>query len=343
MLSFIVRRLLFIPVVLFGVTLMIFVAMSFLSPYQLVSTYIQSPEELKNQSLDDLVRKYGLDDPIHVRYFRWLKNLLRGDLGYSESANMFVAEAIQRRFPATLELTIFAIIPVIFGGVWLGSRAAINQNRFLDHIARVFATVRWSLPVFVFGLIILMVFYGVLGWFPPGRLSVWADELTLSGEFIRYTGMNTIDALLNRNWAVFFDAIRHMIAPILPLSYLWWAFLLRITRSSMLDVLNTDYVRTARAKGLPEGVVIKHHVRRNSLITVATVAGSMILGLLGGVVITETVFDYKGIGLLIATGAQQLDYTLVLGTTLFFGVLLVLTNLIVDVLYAVIDPRVRLE
>ena len=134
-----------------------------------------------------------------------------------------------------------------------------------------------------------------------------------------------------------------MIAPILTPSYLWWAFCCELLDPVWLDVLNTDYVRTARAKGLPEGVVIKHHVRRNALIPVATVAGSMILGLLGGVVITETVFDYKGIGLLIATGAQQLDYTLVLGTTLFFGVLLVLTNLIVDVLYAVIDPRVRLE
>jgi len=317
--------------------------MSFLSPYQLVSTYIKSPDELKNQSLDDLVRKYGLDDPIHVRYFRWLKNLLRGDLGFSESANMSVTQAIKARFPATVELAMFAFVPVILGGIWLGSIAAKHHNRWPDHAARVFAIIGWSLPDFVFGLIILMVFYGVLGWFPPGRLSVWADKVVLTGDFVRYTGLNTIDAILNGEWAIFWDAIRHLIGPIITLAYLWWAFLLRITRSSMLDVLNADYVRTARAKGVPERVLIRRHVRRNALIPVVTVAGSMVLGLLGGVVIVETVFDYKGIGLLVATGAQQLDYTLVLGTTLFFGALLVIVNLIVDILYAIIDPRVRLE
>ena len=166
MLSFIVRRLLFIPVVLFGVTLMIFVAMSFLSPYQLVSTYIQSPEELKNQSLDDLVRKYGLDDPIHVRYFRWLKNLLRGDLGYSESANMFVAEAIQRRFPATLELTIFAIIPVILAVFGLVLWRDESQS-FPGPLCSGVCYRRLVLTGLCFRPYNLMVFYGVL-WFHRG-------------------------------------------------------------------------------------------------------------------------------------------------------------------------------
>jgi ABC-type dipeptide/oligopeptide/nickel transport system permease component len=203
--------------------------------------------------------------------------------------------------------------------------------------------VGWSLPDFVFGLILLMVFYGVLGWFPPGRLSMWADSIVLTGDFTRYTGLNTVDALLNGRLDIFWDAVRHLIAPVMTLAYLWWAYLLRITRSSMLEVMNKDYIRTARAKGLTERVVMSRHVRRNALIPVTTVSGSMVLGLLGGVVIVETVFDYKGLGLLTATGAQQLDYTLVLGTTLFYGLLLVLVNLVVEVLYAVIDPRVRLE
>jgi len=343
MLTYIARRLLFLPVVLIGVTLLIFVAMSFLSPYQLVSTYIKSPEELKNQSLDDLVRKYGLDQPVYKRYIQWMKNLLKGDLGYSVSANMPVAEAIAKRFPATLELALFAVVPVILGGIWLGTISAKHYNKPLDHFSRVFAIVGWSLPDFVFGLILLMLFYGVLGWFPPGRLSMWADNIVLTGNFVRYTGMNTIDALLNRRFDIFWDAVRHLIAPVITLAYLWWAYLLRITRSSMLEVMNKDYVRTARAKGLTERAVVNRHVRRNALIPVATVSGSMVLGLLGGVVIVETVFDYKGLGLLTASGAQQLDYTLVLGTTLFYGLLLVLVNLVVDVLYAVIDPRVRLE
>lgn len=343
MLTYIARRLLFLPIVLIGVTLLVFVAMSFLSPYQLVSTYIKSPEELKNQSLDDLVRKYGLDQPVHVRYLNWMRNLLKGDLGYSVSANMRVTEAIAKRFPATIELALFAIIPVVFGGIWLGTISAKHFNKPLDHLSRTFAIIGWSLPDFVFGLIMLMVFYGVLGWFPPGRLSMWADTIVLTGDFTRYTGMNTVDSLLNGRIDIFLDTLRHLVAPIITLAYLWWAFLLRITRSSMLEVLNRDYVRTARAKGLTEKVVVNRHVRRNAMIPVATVSGSMVLGLLGGVVIVETVFDYKGIGLLTATGAQQLDYTLILGTTLFYGLLLVATNLVVDVLYAVIDPRVRLE
>lgn len=343
MLTFITRRLLFLPIVLIGVTLMIFIAMSFLSPAQLVSAYIKSPEELKNQSISELIVKYGLDQPVWKRYISWMKNVLKGDLGYSVSANMYVTEAIAKRFPATLELALFAVIPVIFGGVWLGTISAKNHNQPLDHTSRIFAIVGWSLPDFVFGLIILLIFYGLLSWFPPGRLSVWADNVILSGSFVQYTGMNTIDSLLNGRFDIFLDSLRHLIAPTITLAYLWWAYILRITRSSMLDVLNKDYVRTARAKGLMERLVINRHVRRNAMIPVITVVGNMILGLLSGVVIVETVFDYKGIGLLIAKGAQQMDYTLVLGTSLFYGVLLVLTNLVVDVLYAVIDPRVRLE
>ncbi len=343
MLTYIARRLLFLPIVLIGVTLLVFIVMSFLSPYQLVSTYIKSPEELKNQSLDDLVRKYGLDQPPHIRYVNWMKNVLKGDLGYSVSASMHVTEAIAKRFPATIELALFAVIPVVLGGIWLGTISAKHYNKPLDHITRTFAIVGWSLPDFVFGLIMLMIFYGVLGWFPPGRLSIWADIEVLTGDFTRYTGMNTLDALLNGRLDIFWDALRHLVAPVITLAYLWWAFLLRITRSSMLEVMNKDYVRTARAKGLTERVVMNRHVRRNAMIPVTTVSGSMVLGLLGGVVIVETVFNYKGIGLLTATGAQQLDYTLILGTTLFYGLLLVLTNLVVDVLYAVIDPRVRLE
>ena len=341
MLTFITRRLLFLPVVLIGVTLMIFVAMSFLTPAQLVSAYIKSPEELKNQSVSELVVKYGLDQPIWVRYINWMKNVLKGDLGYSVSANMHVTEAIAKQFPATLELAIFHDYSLLYlaGSGWVIS--AKNHNQPLDHASRIFNGLVTARLCIWFNYFINFL------WsrrrFPPGRLSVWADNIILSGDFVQYTGMNTIDALLNGRFDIFLDALRHLVAPTITLAYLWWAYILRITRSSMLDVLNKDYVRTARAKGLMERLVINRHVRRNAMIPVVTVVGSMILGLLSGVVIVETVFDYKGIGLLIAKGAQQMDYTLVLGTSLFYGVLLVLTNLVVDVLYAVIDPRVRLE
>ncbi len=345
MLNYIIRRHLFLPIVLVAVTFFVFLTTAFLSPYQQLATHVKDPDELRRYAgnLDALVTKYGLDQPFYVRYWNWLKNLVRGDLGWSESANMSVVEALTKRLPATIELALFAVIPVIMGGVILGQTAAMNHNKPLDHGIRIFAIVGWSLPDFVFGLLFLMYFYGALRWFPPGRLSVWADQIVMSSSFVRYTGMNTIDAILNGEWQVFLDALRHLVGPVITLAYLWWAFILRITRSSMLDVLNKDHVRTARAKGLPERKVVTRHVRRNALIPVATVAGSMVIGLLGGVVIVETVFDFKGVGMLIAQGAQQLDYTLVLGTTLFFGLLMVLGNLVVDILYAVIDPRVRLE
>ncbi len=343
MLQYILRRMMLLPLVLLGVTLLIFAMMQMLSPYQLLGLYVKAPEELRNQNLDALVEKYHLNDPVHVKYGNWMSNLAKGDLGWSESANMPVTEALLSRFPATLELAIFSVIPVVIGGIFLGAVSAVNHNRPLDHTIRIFAIVGWSLPDFVFGLIILMIFYGVLGWFPPGRLGTQAELIVMSDSFVQYTGMNTIDAILNGNGTVFWDALRHMIGPMLTLAYLWWAFILRITRSSMLDVMNKDYVRTALAKGVPERMVIRKHVLRNAMIPVTTVAGLMVLGLLGGVVIVETVFNYKGLGLLAATAAQQLDYPMVLGTTMFYAFMLVLTNLIVDVLYAFIDPRVRLE
>jgi peptide/nickel transport system permease protein len=155
--------------------------------------------------------------------------------------------------------------------------------------------------------------------------------------------MHTIDSLLNLRFDIFWDALRHIIAPVFTLACLWWAFMLRITRSSMLDVLNQDYVRTARAKGLAENVVIKKHALGNALIPVTTVAGNMLLGLLGGVMIVETVFNYPGLGLLTSTAATRLDVPCVVGVALFYAIILVLVNLVVDLLYSVIDPRVRLE
>lgn len=343
MITYIIRRLLLLPVVLLGVTLLIFTMIQFLSPMERLVTYINSPEALRHMDLDALIAKYHLDDPAPLMYWRWLKNLFTGNLGWSESSNMTVVEAIKARFPATLELTLFSFIPVVLGGIWLGTKSAVNHNNPVDHGTRVFAIVGYALPSFVFGLLVLMIFYGVLKWLPPGRLSLDIEQIVMSDSFNRYTGMNTIDAILNWRWDVFLDAIRHLIAPTITLSYLWWAFILRITRSSMLDVMNQDYVRTARAKGLAENVVIKKHARRNALIPVTTVAGMMVMGLLGGVMITETVFDYKGLGLLTASAAQQIDVPMVIGVAMFYAALLVIINLVVDLLYAIIDPRVRLE
>jgi len=333
----------FLPVVLFGITVLIFALISTLGPWMRVATFIPSPDAERHVDLEAIIRKYNLDDPPLKMYTRWVNNLLHGNLGWSQSSHMTVMEAIKKRFPATLELTLFAVIPVIAGGILLGVISAVHHNKPVDHATRIMAITLWSMPDFVLGLAVLMVGFGVLGWFPPGRLSAWAELEILKASFRSFTGMHTIDALLNLRFDIFWDALRHIVAPVFTLACLWWAFMLRITRSSMLDVLNQDYVRTARAKGLAEKVVIRKHALGNALIPVTTVAGNMLLGLLGGVMIVETVFNYPGLGLLTSTAATRLDVPCVVGVALFYAIILVLVNLVVDVLYSVIDPRVRLE
>jgi peptide/nickel transport system permease protein len=200
-----------------------------------------------------------------------------------------------------------------------------------------------SFPTFVFGLLMLMFFYVNLQWFPPGKLSDWANIIVRSDAFHSYTSLLTIDALLNGRFDIFWDALRHMFMPILTLSYISWATFLRVTRSSMLETLRMEYVTTARAKGLPERDVIFKHAQPNAMISVVTLAGFTVVGLLGGVVITETVFNYPGIGQAAAEAAARLDVVTTLGFALFNGFILIVANLVVDVLYAVVDPRVRLS
>ncbi|MFC2023235.1 ABC transporter permease, partial [Chloroflexota bacterium] len=227
--------------------------------------------------------------------------------------------------------------------VWMGVVAAVNHNKLPDQVLRVMAIIGWSIPTFVFGLLVLMFFYAKLGWFPPGRLSQWAMRAVASPEFSRYTMMNTVDSLLNLRFDIFLDSIRHLVLPVVTLSVISWAFLLRVTRSSMMDTLRQDYMTTARAKGLDEGNAIRRHAVPNALIPVITVGGLTLVGLFNGVVITETVFNYPGMGSFMAEAALSLDVVSVLGITLLSSFILVFGNLIVDVLYGVVDPRIRLE
>lgn len=344
MTAYIIRRLLLLPIILFGITLIIFTMIWMLGPERLLATYVKSPEALKTaDAAERLIEKYGLDQPAVVQYFKWVGNLVQGDLGYSNIAKKPVTEAIKERIPYTIELALWAIIPVIVGGIWLGVLSGTHHNQPLDHGIRIVSLIGWSMPDFVFGLLILLLFYTILGWFPPGYLSYESEAFLRSSEWHRYTNMATIDSILNGNFTIFFDAFRHLIGPILTIAYLWWAYVLRITRSSMLEVLKKDYIRTARAKGLAEKVVINKHARKNALIPVVTVAGGMLVSLLAGVVIVESVFNRPGLGRFTAQAATQLDYFSILGSALVFSIILVLVNLIVDISYAFIDPRIRLS
>jgi peptide/nickel transport system permease protein len=354
MVNYIIRRLLIIPLLLIGVTILIFVMLSLLTPYERASLYVRDIPK-RQGALDEIIKKYGLDDPIPVQYWFWMVGrkdqttgvvkggVLRGDLGWSKVGKGTVVEVIGRRLPATAELAIWASIPMIGIGIWLGVVSAVNHNKPIDQIMRVFSIVGWSIPTFVFGLLVLMFFYAKLDWFPPERLSDWASQVVLSDSFVRYTQMNTIDSLLNLRLDVFFDSIRHLVLPVATLAYLNWAYMLRVTRSSMLDTLNQDYMTTARSKGLSENTVVRRHAVPNALIPVVTVAALMLIGLLNGVVITETVFGYPGMGSFLAESALSLDVISVLGITLFSSFILVFGNLAADVLYGVIDPRIRLQ
>jgi peptide/nickel transport system permease protein len=352
MTAYIIRRLLVMPIILIGVTLLIFAMLQVLSPIERSALFV--PDVPRNEAmLTAVIRRYGLDDPIPVQYWHWLTGttdpetgetiggVLRGDLGYSRTGREPVIDLLIRRFPATLELALWAAIPIITIGVWMGIQAALHHNKPIDQGARVFAILGYSFPTFVFGLLVLLIFYAKLGWFPPGRLSPWATQAVLSDEFTRFTTMNTIDSLLNLRFDIFLDSLRHLVLPVITLSYLSWALLLKVTRSSMLEALRQDYVVTARAKGLSEQAVVNRHVLKNALIPVATVSGATIAALLNGVVITETIFNYPGLGSAAAEAAVTLDVVTVLGFAMFNAILFVSINLMVDVMYGVLDPRVR--
>ncbi|MBP6178420.1 MAG: ABC transporter permease [Anaerolineales bacterium] len=354
MVTYIIRRLLLVPLLLFGVTVLIFSMLQLLTPVERTALYVREIPKNDNQ-IQGIIKQYGFDKPLHIQYWIWLVGrtdsitgerkggIIFGDFGYSRTAAQPVVELIKHRFPNTLDLTIWAVAPVILVGIWLGVQAAVHHNGFIDQAARMFSIVGTSFPTFVFGLLMLMIFYANLGWFPPGKLSDWANLAINSEGFVTYTSLTTIDAILNGRFDIFLDALRHMAMPILTLSYISWATFLRVTRGSMLETLRMEYVTTARAKGLPERDVIFKHAQPNAMIPVVTLAGFQIVGLLGGVVITETVFNYPGIGSAAAAAATQLDVVTVLGFALFNGFILIVSNLVVDILYAVVDPRVRLS
>ncbi|MEZ4643293.1 MAG: ABC transporter permease [Chloroflexota bacterium] len=353
MTAYIIRRLLILPIIMIGVTLLIFAMMQFLGPVERSALYIRDFPKTQGQ-IDAVIKRYGLDDPFLVQYWHWLMGredpetgevlggILRGDLGYSRTGREPVIDLLKRRLPVTIELALVSMIPIVAIGVWLGMQAALHHNKPIDQAARVFAILGYSFPTFVFGLLVLLIFYAKLGWFPPGRLSTqYSLEVGRAG-YEAYTNMLTVDALLNLRFDIFLDALRHMVLPVITLSYLSWALLLKVTRSSMLEALRQDYVTTARAKGLSERVVTNRHVRKNALIPVATIAGSTVASLFNGVVITETIFDIPGLGSAAAAAALSLDVMTMLAYALFTAFLFVSVNLLVDIMYAVLDPRVRL-
>lgn len=338
---YILRRLLLLIPVLFGVTILIFTLLQLFDPVERAALYVEDARQFGN--IDAIIQQYGLDQPVWVQYGHWMKEVFQGNFGWSRVVSLPVLEALINYLPATVELALFATPLIIFGGIFLGTKAAANKDKPIDHTTRLGAIIGWSLPAFWLGLILLMIFYGYFqGLFPPERLSTEMNILVHSEEFTRYTKINTIDAILNGNMRVFFDALRHLVLPVITLTVVNIAFIMRLMRSSMLEALGKGYVLTARAKGLPESVVVNKHARRNALIPVLTISGYIFAAIVNGVVITETIFSFKGLGWFAAQAAVNLDVPSVLAFALFNGILFVFTNLVVDLMYARIDPRIRL-
>ena len=332
--SYIARRLALMVLVVFGVLVITFV-ISHVIPADPVLAILggNAPQE----KVDALRRQLGLDRPLHQQFVAYVWGAVRGDLGRSLRTGRPVWQDIQQYFPATVELTFSAILLAIVLGIPLGVISAARRNQVHDHTARVFSIVGVSMPVFWTGLVLMLLLYYRLGWLPgPGRLDL--EVLPPPSR----TRLLLVDSLLAGNWEALRNAIGHLIMPAFVLGYVATATIARMTRSSMLDVLYQDYIRTARSKGLRERVVILRHALRNALIPTVTVIGLVFGGLLEGSVLTETIFAWPGLGRYITTGYITLDYPAVMGGTLYIAVVFSIVNLIVDLTYAVLDPRIRL-
>lgn len=340
--TYILRRLLLAIPVLLGAVIFLFAVLQFIPPLIRATLYITNPKQAIH--IVAIAHEYGLYDPVYVQFYYWLKALLIDHNLGIDSSGMPVLQALLMRFPATFEIVLYSAPLIILVGLYLGVLAGSNKDKFADQASRVLAILGTSLPSFWFGIVLLAVFYAGLGWFPPER---WGNAVNLyitapNTTWRWHTGLITIDALINGQLWVFVDGIRHLVLPVTVLVLLNSALLMRVTRSSMLEALGKDYITAAKAKGLSRKEVINIHARRNALIPAITISGLMVAGLLTGVVITETVFNMGGIGQYAATSAEALDIPPVIGYTLLSAVLFVFSNLIVDILYAYIDPRIRL-
>ncbi|MCD6159294.1 MAG: ABC transporter permease [Thermotogae bacterium] len=345
MLNYVIRRLFLLPLVLLGVTLIAFSMIWVLGPEVLVSAYIQNPRALDKtpDTYERLVAKYGLDQPLIIRYWKWLQNILKGDWGYSLVAKDKVAIAISHRLAPTLELTVISGVIIILLGVWLGTFMAGKYGSWFDKITSVISMIGWSIPEFITGLLVFLIFLKLFNWIPVGLASAETYDIVNSSQWHAYTHSLIIDSMLNGNFTVLGNALLNLIEPVLTLIIMWTCYIMRITRTSIIEIMHLDYIRTARAKGLEEKKVLKKHARRNALISVVTISGNVFVYLLAGAVIVESIFNRPGLGRFIAAASARKDFISVIATTFYIGIIAVLMNLVVDIIYTVIDPRVRLR
>jgi peptide/nickel transport system permease protein len=332
MLRFVVRRLLLLLPILFGVSVLVFAWIHALpgSPAESLLGEHATP-----QAIAQIRRQLGLDKPIYIQYWDYLQTLVHGNLGTSITTQRTVTYELGHRFPATVELALSAMVFSIVVGIPIGFFAAKRYGSVFDHLSLVGSLIGISMPIFFLGLMLKWIFAVKLGWLPSiGREDVLATRPHPTNLYI-------LDAIINLDPGGLWDAIKHLILPAIALGSIPLAVVARITRAAVLDVQNEDYVRTARAKGLAPLIVDRRHVLRNALLPVSTIVGLQTGLLLSGAVLTETIFAWPGIGSWLKDAIFNRDYPVLQGGVLFVAVVFVLVNLVVDVSYAIINPRIR--
>ena len=334
MLRFIVRRLILLVPILLGLSLLVFLWIRALpaGPAQSLLGERATPETIRQ-----IEEQYGLNEPIHVQYWSYLKTVGQGDLGTTIRTRRPVTDELRERFPATIELTFAALLFATLLGVPLGFVAAKRYGTWVDHSSLVVSLIGISIPVFFLAILLKYVFAVKLGLLPTvGRISVLID-------LEHPTNFYLIDALIAGDPEAFWDVSKHLILPAIALGSIPLAITARITRAAVLDVQNEDYIRTARAKGLPPRTVDIRHIFRNALLPIVTIIGLQMGLLLSGAVLTETVFAFPGMGTWLVEAIRQRDYAILQGGILFVSFVFVLVNLLVDISYALINPRIRVS
>ena len=329
---YIIKRLLMLIPVLLGTSIIAFSLIQ-LAPGDPARTI--AGEHASQRTINAIREKYGLDKPLYIQYGIWLNRALHGDMGRSIVSNEYVTKEILDRFPNTFELTFFAMILAIAIGAMAGIISASKQYSALDYTFMGIALFGLSMPVFWLGIMLMMIFGVYLRWLPIG------GRIDILIPFHRITGFYLLDSIITGNFAALISTLRYLILPSTALATIPMATIARVTRSSMLEVLRQDFIRTERAKGLSERVVIYKHAVRNAMIPVITVIGLNFGLLLAGAILTETVFSWPGIGRYVINAVRMRDYPAVQGCVLFFAFVFVIVNLVTDIIYVYIDPRIH--
>ncbi len=333
--QYLLRRVVITVPLLLGITLIAFIVANAVPADPVTANLPQSA--LNDEELVQAFReRWGLDQPLYMQYFTYLGNLFRGDMGRSIKTGQPVRDDIEQFLPATIELSTYSILIGIAMGVSFGVISAVMRDSPVDYLLRAFALVGVSFPVFLLALAGLSIFYGELGWVSgPGRLGFrTADPPAITGWF-------TVDSLLSGDFATFREAFSHIILPAIVLGGFISGTIARVTRSSMLESLGADYIRTARSKGLAEAVVVLRHGLSNALIPVVTVIGLSYGNLLSGAVLTESIFAWPGIGRYMFRASTSQDFPAIMGVSMLIALIYIIVNLIVDILYFFVDPRIR--